>query len=138
MARPSGNLKYGGQFQGLQDILQQLTVEAWIDGLFEGTDRLTASGLKAHLDKLAVDYSQYDKSIDIYTRGHGNAKNVKDTGSGPLAIIENRDINPLDKENMNMDQTEEALIAYMKFIIQIKKAQGDEDEVGKFPKLKKL
>jgi len=139
---PLPNKYTRGGHQAFFDLFKKLSVRDWIYGIVEdGVDRLTVTGMKDHLKQVGEDTAAaataYDKSLSIYLRGHANADNLVGKVDG-LAIMENRDINPLNDADMSVEQTEEAAIAYLTFLINIKNAKGKASKVGAFSKLKKI
>lgn len=129
--------KLGGH-QQFFEMMKTLTVNDWLNGIFAfGEDRLVASNMKTYLAQMGQDYAKYDKSISIFLRGHANADNLVGKVDD-LAIMENRDINPKDNADLTMDQTEEIALAYMKFMIKLRKAKPGKKEDTRFPNLKKI
>lgn len=95
------------KYLNLKKVLKSFTRGDWIMGILQGTDLLTAQGLLQYLNsqqkttesaqELYNNAKEYEASIAIYLRGHGNPTNVKEVEgeklSNQLAILENRNIN---------------------------------------------
>ncbi|MDX2163772.1 MAG: hypothetical protein SF162_20825 [bacterium] len=145
LARPMMNLRFTPNkykdrgHDPFFDLLKKVAVGDWILGIFvDKVDLLTASSMKEFLKAAGEDPTPYDKSFNIFSRGHGDSSRlIGETDS--LAVMENRGINALTNNSpTNMDQTEDIALAYMEFMIRLKEAKGDEDKVGKFPKMKSV
>lgn len=87
------------QAVALTGALGSFTRRQWVSEILAGRDLLTPDALIARLkaagggQKAAAE--QYDKSIAIFLRGHGNTANVKDVAGEEreaLALLENRNI----------------------------------------------
>jgi len=124
---------------GLINALGSFSRSEWLLGVLDGRDLLTPDDLLAHLkrDEATEEQKQsavdYDKSIAIYLRGHGNTKNVKDVAgetSGGLALLENRAIAPKvsgggalqTHEAMSIDEIHAFALQYFAWVLSVKEA----------------
>jgi hypothetical protein len=120
--------------EAFYDMIRTITVADWINGVTRGEDLLKAGDMAFHLKSRHQEPARYEKSIKIFARGHANASNLEGNRNG-LAIFENRGLNPLGGKSLNIDQAVELARAYMAFMVQVRRAQGDERRVGAFPRV---
>jgi hypothetical protein len=121
--------------QDFYELVGTLTTGQWIDGVLQGTDRLTAAGIyefwhgtsRAKGDQA----DDFEKSLHVFSRGHGATKSLVD-GDPELAIMENRAITPVTptREAMTIEQAEKVATSYLEFLISLRAGKPS------FPKMK--
>lgn len=128
----SEGLKFPAQKLRFYKLLEKLTTADWVNGILNGHDYLTASGMMAYLKQegFGEQALEFEKSVSIFSRGHAATKTLVGA-EDDLAIMENRMIDPRGRE-LDMDEAASVSLAYHAFMSQMKAKGGQQ----KFPKSK--